>query len=71
MPSPRLIHRASATIPQATRGLPAWTRRGLAAVAVRRKSGQLLLQLGGMALRTLGPLPTENDGFEFVAAFGA
>jgi hypothetical protein len=71
MPYRNLIHRASTAIAQATGGMPTCTRRGLAAVAVCRKRGQLLLQLGGMALRTLGPLPTENDSFEFVAAFGA
>jgi hypothetical protein len=38
---------------------------------VRREPRQLLFQLGGMALRALGFLLTEDDGFEPVATFSA
>ena len=40
-------------------------------MTVRRKRGQLLLQLCGVTLGTLGLLPAEDDGFERVTALGA
>ena len=40
-------------------------------MTVRRKGGQLLLQLRGVALRALGFLLAEDDGFKLVAALSA
>ena|SRR6516164_11808704 len=64
-----LVHRAAAVV-HAAAGLSATGGRSRARMTVRRKRGQLLLQLCGVTLGTLGLLPAEDDGFELVTAFG-
>ena len=66
-----LIHRASAAVIHAARALAARPRTGGVALRVRREPRQLLLQLGGMALRALGLLLAEDDSFELVTALSA
>ena len=65
-----LVHRAAAVV-HAAAGLSATGGRSRARMTVRRKRGQLLLQLCGVTLGTLGLLLAKHNGFKLVAALSA